>query len=133
MSNLELVKRIDAENPIEGDLRLTDGQLTLVEGDDAIDQHLRNRLRFFLGEWFLDTRQGLPYFQSVFVKNPNRPAVRSAFRRTIRETPGIVAVTELQLTINADRSTQVDFVATLDRSGAQLVFRNFILPAVGGT
>lgn len=131
MSNLELVKRIDAENPIEGDLQLTDGQLTLVTGDDAIDQHLRNRLRFFLGEWFLDTRQGLPYFQSVFVKNPNRPAVRSAFRRTIRETPGIVAVTKLQINIAADRSASIDFVATLDRSGEPLVFRDFILPPGG--
>lgn len=125
--NLELAQAVDAENPDAGDLRLTNGQLTLTAGNDAVKQHLINRLRIFLGEWFLDRRVGIPYFKSVLVKNPDRPAVRSIFRRTIRETPGITAVDELLLSIGSDRSARLDFRAPLDQSGEELVFREFIL------
>ena len=125
--NLELVAAVDSENPIEGDLRLTDDQLTLVDGADAVSQHLRNRLRFFLGEWFLDRRLGFPFFRDVFIKNPNKRAVRAAFRRTIRDTPGIATVSEIQLTVNADRTAQLDFEAPLDQGGEPLVFTDFIL------
>jgi hypothetical protein len=125
--NLELATAVDAENPDRGDLRLTNGQLTLVDESDAIRQHLTNRLRFFLREWFLDRRLGIPYFSEVLVKNPNRPAVRSIFRRTIRETPGIASVDELLLTIGSDRSARLDFTAALDQSGEELVFSEFIL------
>lgn len=125
--NLELVTTVDADNPVVGDLKLTANQLTLVDGNDAVSQHLRNRLKFFLGEWFLDQRLGLPFFRDVFVKNPNRPVIRSLFRRTIRGTPGIAQVLELALTINADRSAQLDFVAAFDMGGDPLVFTDFIL------
>lgn len=125
--NLELAAVVDAENPDAGDLRLTNGQLTLVDGNDAVRQHLINRLRIFLGEWFLDRRIGIPFFRDILVKNPDRPAIRSIFRRTIRETPGITAVDELLLTVRSDRSARLDFRAPLDQSGEELVFREFIL------
>lgn len=34
------------------DIDVSTGDLVLVEGTDAIIQHLQIRLRFFLGEWF---------------------------------------------------------------------------------
>lgn len=125
--NLELTAVVDPENPIEGDLRLTTGQLTLVDGNDAVRQHIANRLRFFLGEWFLDLRQGLPFYQDVLVKNPDRESVRSIFRTTILRTPGVEAVDELQLTVSASRVLSVSFRARLEDGGAPLVFEDFIL------
>ena len=127
MSNFALVETVDAENPVEGDLRLTLGQITLVEDTDAIAQHMRNRLRFFLGEWFLDQRQGFPYFRDVLIKNPNRPSILSSLRRTIRQTPGIVAVDDLTLSVSPERVASVSFKARLDGSGEPLEFTDFIL------
>lgn len=125
--NLSLVESVDGENPVIGDLRLTDNQLTWITGREAVRQHLANRLRFFFAEWFLDRRRGFPFYQRVLVKNPNRPVVRSLFRRTIAQTPGIAGVNSLQLTIGSDRRARVGFSAALDEGGDPLVFSDFIL------
>lgn len=130
--NLELVVSVDGDNPVAGDLRLTNHQFTFTtpRSDEAIAQKLRNRLRFFLGEWFLDERQGLPFFKSVLVKNPDRRVIKSIFREAIRTTAGVTSVDKLELTVAADRSARLTFSATLDDSDQPLVFTDFILGTV---
>jgi len=94
--------------------------LQIVKGDDATAQKLRQRLRFFLGEWFLDTRLGIPYLKEqggiIFgVKGPNIPAIESVFRRAILSVPQIFKIQSLALTIDSTkRSGKLDFVAILD-------------------
>lgn len=129
MSTLRRALVVDADNPVAGDLYIDPtGQLVLTTGSDAVRQHVRSRLRFFLGEWFLDARQGFPYYRDVFRKNPNRQAVISALRRTVRETPGIAEVDELTLEIDAGRNARVSFRAILeDPAEDPLVFEDFIL------
>lgn len=113
--DLSLVETIDADNPDVHDLRLTDGQLALVDGVGAIVQNIRIRLQFFLGEWFLDLREGLPYFQEILVKGPNLGRVRALFRAAILETPGVSLVDLLDLDLDAPtRVLTVTFRATLD-------------------
>jgi len=129
VSTLARTVDVDADNPVEGDLYINPrGQLGFIEGTQAVRQHVRSRLRFFLGEWFLDERQGFPYFRDVLVKNPNRQSIISSLRRTIRETPGVAQVDELVLTVDADRSARVSFRAILEEEGADpLDFEDFIL------
>lgn len=116
--DLELVTQIDAENPVLGDLKLTNGQLTLVGGhvfaptevspedfQKAVAQHLLIRLRFFLGEWFLDTEEGIPYFQQILEKGVDLEAVNSIYRRVILSTPGIESINFL--TLDLDGATRV--------------------------
>ena len=125
--NFALTVATSADNPVEGDLDLADSQVWLIDGSDAIAQHLRNRLKFFLGEWFLDVRQGLPFFQRVFVKNPNLPAIRAIFRRVVRETPGVSGVQDLTLSVSPDRIASISFVALLDSGDDPLVFIDFVI------
>lgn len=127
--NLELTVSVDAGNPVEGDVRLVNHQFvfTAPRSREAIAQKLRNRLRFFFAEWFLDRRQGLPFFERVLVKNPDSRAIRTIFRRTITETAGVASVEKLSLTVAPDRTARLDFVAPLDEGGAPLVFSDFIL------
>lgn len=66
--------------------------LAIVRGVDAVIQRLCIRLAFFRGEWFLDQREGVPYLQSVFVKNPDLPLIEALFRRVARTTPGVTRV-----------------------------------------
>lgn len=125
--DLELVTVVDGDNPDIGDLKLTDGQIRLTQTlKQAVAQHLRIRLQFFFGEWFLNTREGLPYFERVLVKSPNLGAIAGIFRRVILETPGIVALDNLLLDLNA--STRMlyiqSFVARLD-DGATLTAEDF--------
>ena len=110
-----------------GDLDLTGHRLNLAAGDAAIETNLRIRLRFFLEEWFLDLRQGIPYFREILIKNPNLLLVRSIFRQAILDTTGISAVPDLALSINSStRELSVSFVAILD-TGAELVYDPFII------
>jgi len=68
------------------DLEFTNFDLSFVEEVDYVVQKLKIRLQFFLGEWFLDTSVGTPYFQEIFIKNPDVAAIESIFRAIILET-----------------------------------------------
>ena len=96
----------------DGDLLIDDDSFILVDEDDAIVQQLTIRFKFFLGEWFLDTRLGVPYFPEVLVKNPDLSRVRGIFQQVILTTPGIASVDSLELLLdNATRVLSVSFRA----------------------
>ena len=90
MANLEL-------DPSTGDLLVTNNALTIVDGEAAIRQQLDIRLQFFKGEWTMDLRLGLPYYEYILIKNPNLGLVRSIFRKAILDTPGIASLEEFFL------------------------------------
>lgn len=97
----------------KGDLALVSGQLLWTDGIDQAGQEITSRLGFFLGECFIDTRQGLPYYRDIFVKAPNQQTVSSVFQRTILSVPGVIALPEF--TYSFDRPARVlgiQYVAT---------------------
>lgn len=99
-----------------GDIDITtvSNSLSLVTETDAIAQHLRIRLRTFLGEWFLDTRIGMPYFEEFLVKNPNKLVLDARIREAVLETPGIIAVGSINYElVGATRALTITFTATL--------------------
>lgn len=81
----------------DGDIDVSKQDLQLTSGIDAVMQSVRIRLQFFMGEWFLDTTQGVPYFQQVLVKNPDLNALASIFRNVVLGTPGIKSLTQFSL------------------------------------
>lgn len=74
------------------DLIFTGFDFHLFDDTNQIMQNLAIRLRFFLGEWFLDTTQGLPYYQEVFVKSPNQIQIESILMQEIVQTRGILEI-----------------------------------------
>lgn len=117
------------------DLKLVNGDIVIesVNGSkelilisdyaECVAQDLECALNFFLGEWFLDTREGLPVFRVVFVKNPNISAVSSMFSRAILKRPGVAKLDFFQTDYDrAKRTIQILFRAilkdgsTVDRS-----------------
>lgn len=87
----------------DGDIDLSTNDLRLVTGADAVAQHLRIRLRLIKGEYFLDTRVGIPYYSQIWVKNPNIGAVNNVFRRAIVTTPGVESLERLDNVFDASR------------------------------
>ena len=100
-----------AQTP-SGDLALGFGQRLslLLRVADSTALKLRNRMLFFQGEWFLDTRLGVPYRKFVFLKNPQIALVKQMFRKVIEGTPGIAELLRLDLTSDK-RVLRVDFAA----------------------
>ena len=109
------------------DIDVTNHEFTVIGEDEAIAQQLGVRMRYFLGEWFLDTAQGIPFYRDILVKNPNTSLVREIFRDVIESTPGIARVVTLSLDLQAaTRQLNITFKALLD-SGEELEYAPFIL------
>lgn len=87
----------------------------LITGADMIAQRIGIRFKFWLGEWFLDTREGVPYIEQVLVANPDLSLIRALFRRVITSTPGVKRVESLDLSFDRAARTLVvgSFRATL--------------------
>jgi hypothetical protein len=76
---------------IKGDIDLDEkADMYFTDGPVQARQEIECRFNFWLGEYFLDTRQGIPYRRDVLVKNPNKEAIRSVFARTITSVPGLI-------------------------------------------
>jgi hypothetical protein len=90
-----------ALNPATWDLEVP---MRWLRGPDAVIQRLKIRCRFWRGEWFLDQRLGVPYRESVLIKNPDRVLVSAVFREVFETTPGVDRVPKLNAII--DRPTR---------------------------
>lgn len=114
------------------DLELVDGMLRpkMVTGAEYVRQKISARLKFFLGEWFLDLREGVPYFRDVFVKNPDVDLIRSIFRDVLSSVSDVAAVNQLALTYDdATRELAVEFHVTLV-DGSEILVRQPDLPFI---
>ncbi len=110
-----------AQSTLTGDLDLSTGNLVLVKDPATLcAAKLTNVLQFFLGEWFMDTRQGVPYFQNVFVKNPDLGSIGQLFAKIILQTPGVKALQSANLDFdNTGRTLSANFTVQTD-TGAVL-------------
>jgi len=98
-----------------GDLDITNNSFSLVEGAAAVKQHCQVRLKFFLGEWFLDTRIGVPWFQQILVKGVSTTMVQQIIRDVILGTPGVKSIDAFSMVLNdATRELAVEVSGKLD-------------------
>jgi hypothetical protein len=71
-----------------------------------------------LGEWFLDTSAGIPYFQQIFFDVPDDAILRTIFRRAVEAEPFVIAVPTCTVEIDrAVRTLNVRFTAQLIEGG----------------
>lgn len=90
----------------------------LIYGAEAIAQRIRVRFKWFFEEWFLDQRQGIPYYRDILIKNPDPVLISFIFRRALLTTPGVVSVSKFNASLNkSTRHLTVNFEATLSDNG----------------
>jgi len=77
----------------------------LVEEGDFTKQNLKIILLFFLGEFFLDTTVGIPYFTEILIKNPNIADVDSIFIAAILTGDSVNSLKRYEATF--DISTRI--------------------------
>ena len=80
--------------PAIWDLDLSSSGLALTDdaSGETATQAVGVRLKLILGEWFLDTRLGVDYFGTAFVKNQNPAAIEAMIQAAILDTPGIARI-----------------------------------------
>lgn len=102
-------------DPTTGDLDLRSGRIPLTSGTEAVAQRIRMRLGMWRGEWFLDRRLGVPYFQEVLTRIRDVGRLRSIFRDAILGTEGVASVPRLELDLDAgQRHLTVRFTAVTE-------------------
>lgn len=72
-----------------------DGNLVVVRNLDAVLQYCQQVARTILGEMVLQTDQGIPYFEVVFVGVPNIPQFETALRAAWLQVAHVVRVVSL--------------------------------------
>jgi hypothetical protein len=89
----------------EGDLDIVNGDFSRVSGSEHVRNSIFARFRMFLGEWFLDQREGVPYYRDILVKNPDRDVVHSVFRQVLAGTPGVLEILSFSIVFDERQRT----------------------------
>lgn len=100
---------LDLKLDNQGDLDISGGLLHTVQGISCVAQTLNLRLRINKGEWFLDTRIGIPYFTQIFVSGARLDEIESLLLEAVSTAPGVLSVDAFDVTLNANRQLQVTY------------------------
>lgn len=120
----------DPDNLQPGDLHLLNGQIHFWDGGEARYQKCVALLQFFKGEWFLNSEEGIPYFQEIFKKGASDQVILSIFRKALLLAPGAVTVPLLAITRDrVARTARVEFRVEFSdgASVSSTDFRPFII------
>jgi hypothetical protein len=78
---------------------------------------LAQRFRWFAGEWFRDTRKGVPYFQQILGRTgsvANLNTVRAIFRQVLLSVPEIASIDAFDVEfLKGTRRVTFDFRVSL--------------------
>ena len=75
------------------DIIFVNGQCPVTQRlTDVVAQRLKITLYTFLGEWFLDTSIGVPYFQQIFGKVRSKSTIELIFQRVIANDPDVIEI-----------------------------------------
>lgn len=90
MSDLKLDKETH-------DLSFEGNRIEFTKNIETIDQKIKVELLFLFGEWFLNTTEGVPYFDKVAVKNPQLSQIEALLRSKILSVEGVTEINSLIL------------------------------------
>lgn len=98
-----------------GELVISKGDLAGVYESDAIVQDIKQYMQLFKGEWYLDQTAGVPYWEKVFVANPDLGALNAMFKSELEKVAGVRSVKSLSLNFKkATRELVVNFTVDTD-------------------
>lgn len=86
----------------DGDLEIT--MTGDISATSSVCQAVRTRLLWFRDEWRLAPTLGIPYFEDVFVKNPNEAIIKHHIREAVMDVDEVTDVTDIS--IEFDRQTR---------------------------
>ena len=95
---------LKSENGEPYDLHLDQsGNLQVVEGAEAVGQHIRQRLKTYSGEWFLDTAAGVAWLDEVLGKNYDPSLAEALIKTEVLNTDGVTEITSFSANFNRER------------------------------
>lgn len=97
----------------------SDGDLVLRNGDivitDSVIQAIKIRLRWFANEWRINKDYGIPYYEEVFIKNPNKQLIEERIKEEILTVDEVQEVTAVNIEVNTiTRKAVITFSVTVN-------------------
>lgn len=81
-----------------GDIALTpEGDISLVTSPV---QAVLIKLRWYFAEWVFDPEKGIPWFESILVKNPDMEGIKKRLIREMMEVDDILEVPALDIRVD---------------------------------
>lgn len=89
-------------NTETGDIEFDNTNSPLVTDslNSDLSQRLRIKLQTYLGEWFLNSDIGVPYYQSVFTKGTSKSATDLVFQQQILSERDVIEISEFTSELN---------------------------------
>lgn len=84
-------------DPTTNDLHFDAGNLVVVQGAAAVGQHVRQRLKTFEGEWFLDTTAGVPWLAEIMGREYDPALAEAVVKAEILDTHAVTEITSFSL------------------------------------
>ncbi len=103
----------------DNDIDMTAGDVSWVEGGEAVRQDVEMTLNTWLSETPYDTSAGVPYLQIIFKRGTTPSAIRFIIEQIIRDCDGVDDV--LELSTDLDRPTRVLTISGRARVGTEVV------------
>lgn len=110
----------------DGDWDLSQGLRQTSDLATFVRQKLSQTLSFWLGEWFLDLRQGIPMQRDVIGQKPDLALVESLLRRTCLKTSGVGSVRSLTVAFD-NRTRRASVVGEVATSEGDITFGPFVV------
>jgi len=103
------------------DVEFSGNDISIVTGLDERIQRLKQNLKYFLSEWFLNTGEGIPYFQEIFVKQVDPDRVDAVFKEAILNTHGVIELLTFELDLDEQtRKLTLTFSARFDEGVVEI-------------
>jgi hypothetical protein len=85
-----------------GDYTFGFGNTSFISGVDALAQAINTKLKLFQGEWWENTKEGLPFFQGIAGQS-NIAVTDLLIKTRILETPNVISIASYQSSIDSLR------------------------------
>jgi hypothetical protein len=96
-----------------GDIAISDTADISIK--HSIRQDVKIRLQWFLEEWRFNPEVGIPYFEEVFIKNPNTDLIAHIFRGEAIKADCVKEVTNVLVEVDGkSRKVTVKFTIITD-------------------
>lgn len=87
----------------EGDIALTkEGDISLVTSPV---QAALIKLRWYFKEWVFDPEKGIPWFESILVKNPDTDGIKKLLIREMLDVDNVLEVPVMDIFFNPEKRT----------------------------
>lgn len=85
----------------DGDIKLTqNGDVTMT---NSVIQAVMIKIKWFFQEWVYDPELGIPYFDIVFIKNPDVEEIEELLSDEILEIEEVTDVIEMEVNIDVGK------------------------------